>query len=72
MLQHAFADDGDEGFLEHSPHDNVHGDIGGALNNVFNNRLAQGLMSNPCTAALDPIFWLHHANIDRLWEVWLK
>ena len=19
---------------------------------------------------LDPIFWLHHANIDRLWEVW--
>ena len=72
VLQHAFANDGDEGFLEHSPHDNVHGDIGGALNNVFNNRLAQGLMSNPCTAALDPIFWLHHANIDRLWEVWLK
>jgi tyrosinase len=23
------------------------------------------------TAGLDPIFWLHHANIDRLWEVWL-
>jgi tyrosinase len=22
------------------------------------------------TAALDPIFWLHHANIDRLWSVW--
>jgi tyrosinase len=22
------------------------------------------------TAALDPLFWLHHANIDRLWEVW--
>jgi tyrosinase len=21
---------------------------------------------------LDPIFWLHHANIDRLWEVWLR
>ena len=19
---------------------------------------------------MDPIFWLHHANIDRLWEVW--
>jgi tyrosinase len=29
-------------------------------------------MSNPTIAALDPIFWLHHANIDRLWEVWLK
>ena len=29
-----------------------------------------GLMTDPNTAALDPIFWLHHANIDRLWEVW--
>ena len=27
-------------------------------------------MSMPATAALDPIFWLHHCNIDRLWEVW--
>ena len=24
------------------------------------------------TAGLDPLFWLHHANIDRLWEVWLS
>jgi tyrosinase len=37
----------------------VHGDIGGA-------------MGNPDTAALDPIFWLHHANIDRLWQVWIN
>jgi tyrosinase len=22
------------------------------------------------TAAQDPIFWLHHSNIDRLWETW--
>lgn len=22
------------------------------------------------TAALDPIFWVHHCNIDRLWSVW--
>ena len=29
-------------------------------------------MIDPTTAALDPIFWLHHANIDRLWEVWLR
>jgi len=27
-------------------------------------------MGDPETAALDPIFWLHHSNIDRLWEVW--
>ncbi len=24
------------------------------------------------TAGLDPVFWLHHANIDRLWQVWLE
>lgn len=23
------------------------------------------------TAGLDPIFWLHHCNIDRLWNLWL-
>ena len=30
-----------------------------------------GWMSAFATAAQDPIFWLHHANIDRLWEAWL-
>jgi len=23
------------------------------------------------TAGMDPIFWLHHANIDRLWDDWI-
>ena len=50
---------GVEGALEAGPHDAIHGDIGGPMGS-FN------------TAALDPIFWLHHANIDRLWTVWLK
>ena len=29
-------------------------------------------MGDPLTAAQDPIFWLHHANIDRLWNHWLQ
>ncbi len=46
------------GELESQPHDVVHV----ALN---------GLMGDPDTAAEDPIFWLHHANIDRLWNRWI-
>lgn len=48
--------------LEDSPHGAVHGLVGGP----------GGLMSTVPTAARDPIFWLHHANIDRLWNVWLN
>jgi tyrosinase len=53
------------GALETQPHDWVHGLVGGGLSPQ-----QPGLMSDPDTAGLDPIFWLHHANIDRLWEVW--
>ncbi len=28
-------------------------------------------MGKADTAARDPIFWLHHANVDRLWNRWL-
>jgi len=48
------------GELENQPHNIIHVAVGGPT----------GFMSNPDTAALDPIFWLHHANIDRLWETW--
>jgi tyrosinase len=48
---------GTNGLLESLPHNVIHDNVG-------------GLMSDPNTAALDPIFWLHHSNIDRLWEVW--
>lgn len=48
------------GLVENVPHNYVHGAVGGP----------GGWMSDPRTAALDPIFWLHHANVDRLWEVW--
>jgi tyrosinase len=50
------------GGLESVPHNTVHGDVGGPT----------GWMSAFNTAGLDPIFWLHHSNIDRLWEVWLR
>jgi tyrosinase len=57
---------GAHGGIESQPHDQVHGLVGGS------NGVVDGLMATPVTAGLDPIFWLHHANIDRLWDVWTR
>ena len=40
------------------PHGNVHVLVGGWMGSVP-------------TAAQDPIFYLHHSNVDRLWNLWL-
>ena len=32
--------------------------------------LVGGYMSSTATAARDPVFWLHHCNIDRVWATW--
>ena len=53
---------GPAGDLERLPHGSVHGAVGGP----------GGWMSRFHTAGLDPIFWLHHCNIDRLWAVWMQ
>jgi len=57
---------GTSGNLENNPHNHVHVYVGG----IFPGGRKFGLMSDPGTAALDPIFYLHHANIDRMWAVW--
>ena len=49
------------GSMELTPHGLVHGYVGGEA----------GLMAQFHTAGLDPLFWLHHCNLDRLWEVWI-
>ncbi|HEY2766998.1 MAG TPA: tyrosinase family protein [Solirubrobacteraceae bacterium] len=48
------------GELEQTPHNVIHDALGGR----------GGWMSDPDRAAQDPIFWLHHAQIDRLWARW--
>ncbi|WP_298886556.1 tyrosinase family protein [uncultured Bradyrhizobium sp.] len=59
------------GDIESQPHDQVHGLVGGEkMFPKASPRPLPGLMSTPVTAGLDPIFWLHHANIDRLWQSW--
>jgi hypothetical protein len=58
-----------EGDLENRPHDTVHTELGGS--EVIGGVQVTGLMGNIKLAAQDPIFFLHHANIDRLWNKWL-
>jgi tyrosinase len=29
-----------------------------------------GIMNNTMTSPTDPVFWMHHAEVDRLWEAW--
>jgi len=31
-----------------------------------------GTMSNAAVSPADPVFWLHHANLDRLWWKWYQ
>ncbi|VDC02339.1 unnamed protein product [Peniophora sp. CBMAI 1063] len=40
-------------------HDGIHVDVGGA-----------GQMSDPSVAGFDPIFFMHHANVDRMLSLW--
>ena len=54
------------GALESNPHNKVHTQVGGnSISTPY-----YGLMSDPGLAALDPIFYLHHSNIDRMWAAW--
>jgi tyrosinase len=39
-----------------------------AHNQVHN--WCNGTISTPATAAKDPIFWLLHSNVDRMWDLW--
>lgn len=74
-FSHFASQDGDfNGFLERQPHNGIHVLVGGGFkgNGLSRDARDLGLMTNPDTAALDPIFWLHHANIDRLWSFWLR
>jgi tyrosinase len=44
------------GPLESTPHNQVHNRVSGDMATLM--------------SPLDPIFWLHHCNIDRLWDRW--
>jgi polyphenol oxidase len=51
--------------LETIPHNAIHSYVGGEAPDG-----ALGDMTELSTAALDPLFYAHHGNLDRLWEIW--
>ncbi|MEM1052191.1 MAG: tyrosinase family protein [Pseudomonadota bacterium] len=62
-----FAQQGNAyGANESDPHNLVHVMVGGGKPVA-----PQGWMFDPNFAALDPIFWVHHCNVDRLWAAWM-
>ena len=65
--------------IDHVPHGFMHNYTGGVqpgqkpsiyFNSIYNNKIGSGLMAEVSSAGFDPIFWLHHANIDRIWQQW--
>lgn len=57
------------GFL----HNYIHGLVGGVAIDITTNPVSfkgLGTMSNIPSSPYDPVFWLHHANVDRLWAEW--
>jgi polyphenol oxidase len=53
------------GLLEHNPHNNGHDWVGSR----FGSNRDMGTLRY---AALDPVFSMHHANIDRIWSMYRK
>jgi hypothetical protein len=57
------------GALESIPHNRLHTAVGGS-SAMAGGSVRVGFMGTTETAARDPIFWVHHCNIDRLWASW--
>jgi tyrosinase len=60
------------GVLEGQPHNKVHNCTGGIWTDP-NGQTTYGdgfMQSN--LSPVDPLFFLHHSNIDRLWDVWTR
>jgi tyrosinase len=53
--------------LDGQPHGAVHVDVGTGDLSVS----PTGWMQSTTTAAFDPIFWLHHSEVDRFWAAWI-
>jgi hypothetical protein len=64
------------GVLEGQSHHRVHNNVGGIITVTGPDgkpvtTFGQGFMQANLSP-VDPLFFLHHANIDRIWDVWTR
>jgi len=52
-------------------HDLVHVWAGG-VHRGSTSRVERGTMADIMISPADPLFWLHHAQVDRIWSQWQK
>jgi Common central domain of tyrosinase len=68
--------------IDNAPHGAMHNYIGGGtdeetlFNPIYQATLQPpnygGVMAQVPSAAFDPIFWVHHAEIDYIWQQWMN
>ena len=67
--------------MDRAPHGQMHVYIGAGNSGqimwnpiyqsiVYEGDSLSGLMTQVESAGFDPVFWLHHSNVDRLWQQW--
>lgn len=62
---------GFSGEIEDGLHGMMHVYIGrGEHYNKIFQKYSTGLMAKVPSAGFDPVFWLHHSMVDRIWESW--